>query len=132
MNEEAFVTLRVLPDVLAVSRLPADSGLPEWARPGDLMAFVRTRQELSIVCAERYVPPEVKTERGWRVLEVQGPLDFALVGVLASLAEALARAAISLFAISTFDTDYILVKEEKLDRAVRALESAGHQVIALK
>jgi hypothetical protein len=119
----------ILPDRLAVCRLPADAPFPEWTRPGDLLALVRTRDELSIVCAERYVPPEVRAERGWRAVMVQGPLEFSLTGVLASLAVPLARAGVSVFALSTFDTDYVLVKEDALDRAVAALTGAGFLVL---
>jgi len=120
--------MSLLSSRLAVCRLPADTGLPDWARPGSLLAFVQTRQETSLVCEERYAPPEVKAERGWRALMVQGPLDFSLVGVLVSIAAPLAQAGVSLFAISTFDTDYILVKENVLERALHALEGAGIQV----
>ena len=121
--------LCVLPDRLAVCRLAADAELPDWAQPGDLLSITRTRQELSIVCAERWAPPEVVAERGWRALQVQGPLDFTLVGVLASLAQPLAQAGISLFALSTFDTDYLLVKEAALERASAALRLAGHTLL---
>ena len=129
MNTEANIPLKLLPDRLAVSRLVADDPFPEWARPGDLLALVRTQDELSVVCEERFVPPEVKTERGWRAFQAQGPLDFSMVGVLASIVEPLAQAGVSIFAISTFDTDYVLVKETILQRAVEALEGAGFLVM---
>ncbi|MBN2548948.1 MAG: ACT domain-containing protein [Anaerolineales bacterium] len=114
---------------MAICRLPVDSGQPDWAKPGDLLAMVWTRDELSLVCQERLVPPEVRAERGWRLLQVQGSLDFSLVGVLASIAVPLARAGVSIFAISTFDTDYILVKADSLERAVDALTQAGFLVL---
>jgi uncharacterized protein len=121
--------LLVLSDRLAVCRLAADAPFPEWARPGDLLALVRTRDELSVVCMERLVPPEVLAERGWRAFQVQGPLDFSLVGVLAAITVPLARAGVSIYALSTFDTDYILVKEENLDRAIQALGQSGFLVM---
>jgi hypothetical protein len=93
------------------------------------LAFIRTRDELTVVCVERLVPPEVIAERGWRALQVQGPLDFALVGVLAAITVPLAEAGVSIFAISTYDTDYILVKEEALERAIQALGQAGFLVL---
>ncbi len=133
MNENdplPSVTLTILPERLAVCRLPEESEFPDWARPGELQVFVRRRDELSIVCAERYVPPEVKAERGWRALQVQGTLDFALVGILASLTMPLAEAKISVFSISTFETDLILVKESCLEQAVRVLCATGHQVLS--
>jgi len=92
--------LILLPERLAVCRLPAEAPFPDWARPGDLLSFTRTRDELSVVCAERFVPPEMRAERGWRALQVQGVLDFALVGVLASICVPLARAGVSIFALS--------------------------------
>ena len=91
-------------------------------------AIVRTAEELSIVCAEQAVPPGVICQRGWRGLKVAGPLDFALTGVLASLAGPLAEAAVSIFAISTYDTDYLLIREVQLDTAIDALRRAGHAV----
>ncbi len=129
MSLHTDIPLIILPDRLAVCHLPADADFPEWARPGDLLALVRTRDELSVVCAERYVPPDVRAERGWRSIQVQGPLDFALVGVLASIAAPLARAGVSIFALSTYETDYVLVKEDSLERAVAALNQAGFLVM---
>lgn len=126
---ETDLPLVLLSDHLAVCRLAADAPFPEWARSGDLLGLVRTRDELSVVCAERFVPPEVRAERGWRVLQVQGPLDFSMVGVLASLALPLARAGISIFALSTYETDYILFKESALERAIHALTQAGFLVV---
>lgn len=122
-------TLTLAKERLAVCRLAVEAAFPDWAQPGDILAMIRTRRECSVVCAERYVPPEVVAERGWRGLEVQGPLDFALTGVLAQLSGILASASISLFALSTYDTDWILVKEDRLPRAIAALQAAGHQVV---
>jgi hypothetical protein len=104
--------------------------LPGWAEPGDggLHAVVRTVAEVSVVCAAERVPDDVRAERGWRALEVAGPLDFALTGVLAAIAVPLARADVSIFAVSTFDTDYVLVRADRLAAAVRALREAGHRV----
>jgi hypothetical protein len=93
-----------------------------------LLAFIRTAEELCVVCPEGDVPADITTEAGWRALQVQGPLDFSQVGVLATLSAVLAEANISLFALSAFDTDYILVKGTSLERAIEALIQAGHQV----
>jgi hypothetical protein len=123
--------IRVLPGVLAVARLDPGAALPAWAR-GDgaevLHAVVRTPHETSVVCADAGVPPDVRAERGWRTLEVAGPLDLALTGVLASIAVPLAGAGVPTFAIATYDTDYLLVRRERLPDAVRALRAAGHRV----
>ena len=120
------LTLSVLPDTLAVCRLDASAPIPGWA--SSFFSITRTRDELSIVCPQRNVPAEIQCERDWRGLCVAGPLDFALTGILAALAAPLADAGISIFAISTFDTDYMLVKEANLERAVTSLSQAGHEV----
>ena len=121
-------SLRVLDGTLAVARLDAGDRIPEWLPTSGFVATTRTTRELSIVCDARNIPATVRTEPGWRALEVAGPLDFALTGVLASLAGPLAQAGIPIFAISTFDTDYILVKSDTLDRAIAALEDARHTI----
>lgn len=125
--------LALIPGRYAVCRLPALAELPDWAQlaqasPEHLLSLTWRKDETSIVCPERFVPPDVKAERGWRVLEVAGPLEFELVGVLASLLEPLQLAGVSVFALSTFDTDLIMVREAHLDRALSALEKAGHGV----
>lgn len=121
--------LEVLAGRLAVCRLGPRDAVPPWADGGGpLRATVRTGDELSIVCAEAAVPAGARAERGWRALKVAGPLDFALTGVLAALAAPLARAGVSIFAVSTFDTDYVLVRDDDLARARLALEAAGHDV----
>jgi hypothetical protein len=92
-------------------------------------SITRTAQELSIVCSESTVPKEVRSEAGFRALRVAGPLDFQLVGILLSLAQPLAEAGVSIFTLSTFDTDYVFVREEHLERARAALAAAGHDVV---
>lgn len=121
--------LAVLPWALAVCRLPADADAPARFAGGPFSALVRTADETSLVCLEARVPTGVRTEPGWRALRVAGPLDFALTGVLASLLVPLADAGVAVFAQSTFDTDYVLVKEAALADAVAALEAAGHRVV---
>lgn len=120
--------LDLLPETLAVCRL--DPGVPLipilQALPGGFLAVVRTDDEVSVVCPETAAPDSWRREGGWRAFKVRGPLDFALTGVLASLADPLAAASVSLFAVSTFDTDYVLVREAALERARAALEAAGH------
>jgi hypothetical protein len=92
------------------------------------VSVTRRGEELSVVCDEGRVPVEVKAVRGWRALEVEGPIDFEAVGVLRALAAPLADAAVSIFAIATYDTDVVLVRETDLRRAVAALRDAGHPV----
>ena len=83
---------------------------------------------MTVVCAAARVPADARAERGWRALRVAGPLDFALTGVLAAVAVPLADAGVSIFAVSTFDTDYVLVRADRLEAAVAALRAAGHRV----
>jgi hypothetical protein len=119
----------IVPGTFAVARLSPEQEIPTWAVIGErkhLLSITYTREELSIVCAEEQVPAEVKCERDWRVLQIVGPLDFALVGILARVATTLAQGGISIFALSTYDTDYILVKERVLAKAVALLEQDGH------
>ena len=120
------LTLSLLPDILAVCRLPAGAVLPAWATAGAFYAVTRTADELSVVCPQQQVPAGVTCQPGWRCLQVAGPLDFALTGVLASLAQPLAEAGVPIFALSTYDTDYLLAPAASLDAALAALRSAGH------
>ncbi len=121
--------LELLSGRLSICRLDSRAPLPDWAAsaPG-LTSITRTSDELSIVCAGNVIPPGIACEADWRVLKIQGPLDFALTGVLASIAEPLSRAGIAIFAISTFDTDYVMVKESAVQAAMQALRAAGHLV----
>ena len=122
------LTLTLLDGTFAVARLPADAVVPVWAWTGEVACVTRTRDELSIVCRASLVPDNVVRQTGWRCLRVKGPLDFALTGVFARIAQPLADAAISLFAVMTYDTDYVMVKEDRLPDAVQALMAAGHTV----
>jgi hypothetical protein len=119
--------LILLPDSLAICRLNRDAQIPDWALAGSFYALARTEDELSIVCPDGHPPSGTKTDPGWRALKVQGPLAFDEIGVLAGLTVPLAEAEIPVFVISTFDTDYLLVKELHLSRAIRLL-SSGHTI----
>jgi putative acetyltransferase len=112
----------------AVCKLPVGSPLPAWATAGPLFSITRAPDELSVVCRQEAVPEGVVCERGWRCLRVAGAMPFTLVGVLASLAAPVAKAGVGVFAVSTFDTDYLLVKEVDFRMAVVALRAAGHRV----
>lgn len=120
------MTLYLLEPRFAVCRLSSDAALQLPA--GSLASLTRTGEELSLVCEEARAPEAGRCERGWRALKVAGPLEFSQVGVLASLAAPLAEAGVSLFALSTYDTDYLLVKADALEQAVAALTNAGHYV----
>jgi hypothetical protein len=124
------VTLRLtrLATRMAVCKLPPGAPLPAWASGGALWSVTRTPDELSIVCAEDAVPAGVTCQAPFAALAVVGPLDFALTGVLAGLTAALAAAAVPVFALSTYDTDYLLVPAGRTEIAITALAAAGYPV----
>ena len=122
VREQSGLTLSVLPDRLAVAQLPSGSGLPDWLDWSDpLVGATRTGEELSILCREDRVPDGVKAERGWRAFRVEGVVDFSLFGILARIAVPLAQAHVPIFAISTYNTDYVLVRADDLDKAADVL-----------
>jgi uncharacterized protein len=128
MNPGSSIRMKVWPEVFAVCRLPRDQAIPSWALQGSFYSITRTQDELSIVCLQTDVPQGVTCENGWRALQVEGVLDFSLVGILYTILQPLTQAGISIFAISTYDTDYLLVKEQDLENAASALSQSGISV----
>ncbi|UBV43644.1 ACT domain-containing protein [Deinococcus taeanensis] len=122
------LTLTVLPGEYAVSQLPAGSAVPAWAHSGGLWCVLSAPDELSVVCASDAVPAGVTTQPGWRALVLTGPFAFTLTGILASVLNPLRDAGVGIFALSTFNTDYVLVAGRDLHRTVAALREAGHTV----
>lgn len=121
--------LRVLSETFALARLAGDAPVPDWVGGQEFLAVVRTRNELSIVCREDTVPRDLtEVQRGFRCLAVVGTLDFEQTGIIAQLTQPLANAGLSIFGISTYDTDHILVRTEDLEAARAALEAAGHTI----
>ncbi len=120
--------LFLLTEHMSVCRLNPEAGIPHWAIGSGFLSITRTDDELSIVCPEGAVPEGIQREGGWRVLKLKGPFEFSEVGVLASVTGPLAEAGVSVFAVSTYDTDYVLVKREQLETAVAALRGRGHEV----
>ena len=120
--------LTLLPERFAISRLAADAPIPGWATQGPFFSVTRTGDELSVVTEISQVPAGVQSQSGWRILKVHGPFVLSEIGVLSALATPLAEARISLFAVSTFDTDYLLVAAETLSAAITALGRAGHTI----
>ena len=123
--------LRMLSGRFAVCRLAASDPLPSWfsLAGGDLAAVVRRgSEELSLVCGSDAPPPGVVAEREWAALEIEGPMEFTLTGVLASVAAPLADAGVPVFALATYDTDVVLVPGARAGDAVAALRGAGHEV----
>jgi hypothetical protein len=118
------------PGLYCICRFSLDDPLPPWTASAAFCSVTRTLDELSIVCDQDAVPPQIQAARGWRLLRVQGRLDFNLVGVLAGLTTTLANANVSVFAVSTHETDYLLVQDEEVDRGVAALRAAMYVVSA--
>lgn len=120
--------LSVLADQFIIARLAANAPLPPWATQGRFFSLTRTPDELSVVCPVEQVPEVFRTQIRWRALKVRGPIALSDVGVLVSLATPLAAARISVFVVSTFETDYVLVNSEQLTAAITALQEAGHKI----
>ena len=120
--------LSILDERLAICRLDQQAEIPSWAIQRPFFAVTRTSDELSIVCPEQNTPSDVCCEGGWNALKLAGPFAFELTGILTAVATPLAEAEIGIFAISTYDTDYVLVKAAQLDRAIEVLEEQGHRV----
>jgi hypothetical protein len=122
------LSLSLLPHKYAVCQFHPDKHIPYWALLGNFVSLTRTPEELSIVCQQDNVPDDIEAERGWCCVQVQGAFDFSIAGVHASLAIPLAQADISVLAIATYATDYLLIKEEDVDWALLVLEQAGHSI----
>jgi hypothetical protein len=129
MTDRARLVLTVVETRLGVCRLEAGAAVPTWAdHAGEFVSITRTADELSIVCAADAVPAGVPMEGPWRAFKVQGPLVMTLIGVVAAIANPLADAGISIFAMSTYDTDYVLVHAPDFDAAIEVLLAAGHTI----
>lgn len=118
--------LILLPGKLSICQLPPGAAIPSWTRGEGLWMVLDAPDELTVVCRSDRVPPGVRAEAGWRAFQVAGPLEFTLVGILASLTAPLAEAGVSVFALSSYNTDYLLVPEKDLHKARDALRAAGH------
>jgi len=119
---------RQLQDLYAIMRLATHAPIPAWAANGEFTSITRTPEELSIVCSTENIPKDVDPGRRWTCLKLEGPFPFSQTGVLLSFIEPLSNNGIPIFAISTFDTDYVLIQEEFAGAALNALEAAGHEL----
>lgn len=126
---EKTLTMKLLKEKYGVCRLDKDELIPEWSKSSEFVSITKTADELSIVCSQDNIPEDKKCERDWRILKIQGTLDFSLIGILASISTVLAQKGISIFAISTYDTDYILVKNSDIDNAIEALVKERYEII---
>jgi hypothetical protein len=127
MVNERF-TFRVHGERLAIARLAREADAPAWAR-GEFVTLSRTPDELSIVCAQQFVPAGVRCERERIALGIEGVIEMTTIGILASLCAALAAAKVPVFVISTFDTDWLIVSAERFEGARGALQALGHRVV---
>jgi len=121
--------MKLLRGKYGVCRLDKIDSIPGWAENSDFLSITRALDELSIVVAEESIPNDIRCEKDWRILKIEGQLDFSLIGILASISTILARNRISIFAISTYDTDYILVKNKDIDNAIGVLVNEGYEII---
>jgi hypothetical protein len=128
MKPSMHLNLSLLAGTFAVCRLHSRAPIPPWISPHHFYSVTRTEEELSIVCFQQNIPESIPAETDWRILKVHGPLDFGLTGILAALAEPLAKAEISIFALSTFNTDYLMVKNINLKKTLQVLTQAGHTI----
>ena len=128
--KKTSLTFKLIDEKYAVCRLSANDKLPDWCPLEDFVSITKTEDELSIVCKEKYVSENVTSERDWRILKILGPLDFSLVGILSKITSTLALHSISVFAISTYDTDYILVKDSTISKTIEVLEKEGYKIIS--
>lgn len=122
------LTLYVGAGEYAIARLAPDAPVPSWAYAAGFCSVTRTANELSVLCPSEQVPLDTVHERGWALLQLEGPMAFTLTGVLASVLAPLAAAGVSILAMATFETDYVFVRHAQLSVAVEALEGAGHVV----
>lgn len=121
--------MKLLKGKYGVCRLDKNETIPIWAQNSDFYSITKTSEELSVVCIQKQIPEHVKFESDWRIFKIEGPLDFSLIGILSSISSLLAKNKISIFAISTYDTDYILVKDKDVTNAVKVLSKENYEII---
>ena len=113
----------------AISKLDKYDKIPAWINFDSFFSITNTDEEFSIVCEEKFVPKNIISDFGWNILKILGPLDFSLVGILSKISGILAKEGISIFAISTYDTDYILVKSDKIDQTIEVLKRSDYEIV---
>jgi hypothetical protein len=120
----------VIPGSFAVCQLPPGTPIPDWLPASGLLSITRADDEISIVCDSSAVPGPVKADRGWISLKLEGPFPFSMTGVLASFIQPLAERAVPIFAISTYNTDHVLIPEQHAAVGLQVLREAGHELIS--
>ena len=136
MNPAEILSLdfKLLKDTFSICRLDKDSPIPEWLENSGFFSLTRTHDELSIVCNQVLVKSDDKIiiNKDWRIIKIKGPLDFSLTGIIAHISDLLKKNNIPIFVISTYNTDYILVKKQNINKAVTVLKSNGHKIVIEK
>lgn len=120
--------LKLLDGIYAVCRFEDSKKVPSWVNEKEFFSVTKTEDEISVVMLQDKILSDVKAEKDWRILKVEGTLDFSLIGILAKISGILAKNSISIFVISTFNTDYILVKEEKIEESILVLSEEGYEI----
>ncbi|ENZ01854.1 ACT domain-containing protein [Clostridium thermobutyricum] len=128
MNNKKL-SLTLLKEKYCVCRLNKDDEIPSWVLKGEFYSITRTEDELSIVCVQDNLKSKIKCEKNWKILKIDGPLDFSLIGILSKISVLMAENEISIFVVSTYDTDYILIKEKNLEKAIDILKNDNYKVI---
>ena len=122
------INLTVTDGLYSIIKLPPEAAIPQWALESAFFSITKTGDELSVVAESGCAPKGLDADAGWRTLKIEGVLDFSLVGVIAGISSVLAENNISVFVVSTYNTDYILIKKDNLDKAVRALKECGYGI----
>ncbi|MGO2128505.1 MAG: ACT domain-containing protein [Pseudoalteromonas prydzensis] len=122
-------TLKLHSTTFTIHTLEVDAEIPAGLFNQSMFVVAKTKDELSIVCPSQFAIDSLDAEHDWRALEVIGPLGFSLTGIMANISGVLAKANISIFAISTYDTDYVLVKQQRINDAIKALKKDGYQLL---
>ncbi len=128
--ERHQLKFRELPGLYAIARLASDASVPDWATKGDFTSITRTADELSIVCPAGNLPQDVPAPHRWICLKLEGPFPFSQTGILLSFIDPLSTNGIPIFAVATYDTDYVLIQEEFVGAALDLLHGAGHERIS--
>jgi len=129
MTQRHALKFRRLPGLYAIVRLAGDAPVPTWAAEGEFTSITRTADELSVVCAAGNLPRDLNSPERWACLKLEGPFPFSLTGVLLSFIKPLSTNGIPIFAVSTYDTDYVLIPEDRMEGVVDMLREAGHQLL---
>jgi hypothetical protein len=120
--------LSLLDKIFGICVFANNIPIPEWAATASLCSITRTGKELTVVCPQNIIPADIEHDREWRCFRIDGSFDLEQIGVISSLAAPLAQAGISIYVVSSYDTDYILVKDEKVEQVIAVLSRDGHSI----